>query len=67
VKYLRPSRSELKRLAERETDVRFHHEFEPIVRGPLIAVALLIVAGVLAVIVTPFRLLAALTRNGKHA
>jgi len=42
---LRPSEEAMRRFARRETDVRYAAEFEPIARGPLVAVLLILAAG----------------------
>jgi hypothetical protein len=67
MKHLRPTRGALKKLAQRETDPRFYKEFEPITRGPLVAVTILLGAGILALLVTPLRLLNALLRGRRNA
>jgi hypothetical protein len=57
IKYLRPTPSEVERLALRETDHRYCSEFAPITLGFLAAVAMLVAIGIAAVVISPFRLI----------
>lgn len=54
---LQPGPDEIERLALRETDPSHYAEFEPITRGPVAAVVIVLAVGMAAVLVTPFRLL----------
>jgi hypothetical protein len=58
-KALAPTSEEIRRLARRETDPREVGRFQPITRGPVVAVLVLAAVGVAAIVVAPFRLLAA--------
>lgn len=58
LEYLRPTPAEIERLALRETDPARYAEFEPITRGFAYALGILLMVGIAAAAVTPFRLLA---------
>jgi hypothetical protein len=57
---LKPSAAEIRELALRETDPKHVREFEQICVGPVWVVLLLLVVGLCAVIVSPFRIVSAL-------
>ena len=52
-----PSDDEIFLLGQRETDPRRHVEFTPITSGPVFACLALLLIGLIALVVTPFRLL----------
>jgi hypothetical protein len=54
--FLKPSDREIRELALRETDPAYVHEFQPIAKGPVVAVLILMVIGLAAVPITLFRL-----------
>ena len=54
---LKPSDREIRDLALRETDPERVHEFQPIVRGPIVAVLILMLISVAAVPMTVVRVL----------
>lgn len=60
---LMPSALEIERLAVRETDPARCHEFEPITRGPVLAVALLVGVAIAALAVSPVRLVMRIIRR----
>jgi hypothetical protein len=53
----------MRRFALRETDPSRARSFEPIAAGPLVAVLLLVVAGVLGALAAPFVILARVVRG----
>lgn len=64
---LAPTSDEIRALARRETDPAEVEHFQPICRGPVMALLLLGLVGLAAVIVVPFRLLAAPFRRPGEA
>jgi hypothetical protein len=62
-KALSPTDAEVVELALRETDRDAYDQFTPIAGGPVLAVAGLVAVGVLAAIVTPFRIVRGLRRG----
>ncbi len=65
LKYLRPTPSEIERLALRETDYRYYSSFTPITPGFFPAVGVLLAVGAAAVLISPFRLLSRLCRRAR--
>lgn len=63
--HLRPTPSEVERLALRETDPARYADFEPITRGFAYTACMIVVVGIAAVVVSPFRLAAALLRRSQ--
>lgn len=57
VRKLKPSPSEIRRLALCETDPQLYSKFKPITRGPVFAVLMLFLIGVAAIFMVPLRLL----------
>jgi hypothetical protein len=53
---LKPTETELERLARRETDPRFYGEFEPLTRGPFYTLLVLFLVSVCAIVAIPWRL-----------
>jgi hypothetical protein len=62
---LRPEPLEIERLALREADPAHYEKFEPITRGFWFAVGVIVFVGVLAMVLSPFRLLAHLLRGSR--
>lgn len=60
---LRPTHDQMRRFALRETDSRYARAFEPIVAGPIVAVALLACAGIAGALAAPFVVAARLLRK----
>lgn len=64
--HLRPTEDQIECLALRETDPAYCDEFEPITKGPLIAVAIISLVGIAAMIVSPFRIaIRVMSHDGK--
>lgn len=63
LRYLLPTSAEIEQLALEETDPAHSRRFEPITRGPLIALLLLAYVVLAAAIVSPLRLITALRRD----
>jgi hypothetical protein len=55
--FLKPSEREIRELAMRETDPAHLQEFQPIAKGPVIAVLILIRVGLALIPMALFRLL----------
>jgi nucleoside-diphosphate-sugar epimerase len=60
-----PTSDEIRRLARRETDPAEADRFQPITKGPVVALLLLGAVGLAALVVAPFRLFAARRRNAE--
>jgi len=54
---LRPSAEQMQRFSLRETDPEQAGSFEPIARGPVVAILALIGVGIVALVAMPIRLL----------
>jgi hypothetical protein len=57
LKYLRPTPNEIERIALRETDLHQYSDFEPITRGPIVAVLILTGVCCAAAILVPLSLI----------
>jgi hypothetical protein len=57
LKYLRPTATEIERLALRETDYRHYPQFTPITPGFFLALGVLLAVAAAAVVISPFRLI----------
>jgi hypothetical protein len=62
---LRPSDEQMRRFALRETDPRLVRFFEPIASGPIVAVLVLGIAGLLGALAAPFVLIRRALRRGR--
>ena len=60
---LKPTDAEIRTVAVRETDPLHAGDFEPIAKGPLVALAILAAVGLAALPMTIFRLLLRGVRN----
>ena len=60
---LKPTDAEIRKVAVRETDPQFAAYFEPIAKGPIVALAILAAVGLAALPMTLFRLVARGVRN----
>lgn len=62
---LRPTAQQMRRFALRETDPAFTGSFEPIAKGPFVAILLLVVVGIAGALAAPATLIARAFRNGR--
>jgi hypothetical protein len=62
---LKPSPAQMQRFALRETDPDHAARFEPIARGPMVALLLLAWVGVAAIVAVPVDLLARVLRGDR--
>lgn len=56
LEFAKPTNWEMEQLALRETDPKFHAEFEPFARGPLFAVSVLVFVVLCGIVAIPLRL-----------